>query len=253
MALVRFLPLIVPSVAFGLFELFYFYPKMFFVAQVLLALLFFFSVYLFVNKSFTGESWAILIMLPAQFTLALNSFSLLIPGTLLIQSLYVLNAVFLYFYFRSLYYYLFRPDRYRDYFFENLSSYGNFLTFYFAASTVYGLQSFVNIPVWILMIGLLLVTSLIVLQLFWSYRIKGKKRLVFIPLLCLVLAELAWSASFLTLSYYVLGLILTICYYILIGVTRFYLLDKLDGKIVKLYLFYGLLSILVVLLTARWF
>jgi len=71
-------------------------------------------------------------------------------------------------------------------------------------------------------------------------------------LVCLVLVELAWSISFLTLSYYILGLILAICYYILIGLVRFYLLGTLDKKIAKLYLIYGFGALLIVLLTSRW-
>jgi len=63
---------------------------------------------------------------------------------------------------------------------------------------------------------------------------------------------LAWSVSFLTLSYYVLGLIVAICYYVLIGLVKAYLLDNLSAKTVKWYLIFGFLALILVLLTARW-
>lgn len=253
MALVRFLPLIVPAISFGLLETYFFFPKLFYVSLLFILLLFFFTLYLFIKKSFSKERWVIFFILPSCFTCSLNAFVLLIPNNLIIQILFVFNTIFLYFYFRTFYYHLFRTDKYKDYVFENLSSYGNFLTFYFISSSIYGLQAYVSISVWVLMLVLLFFSSMVIYQLFWAFSIKSRQGLIFIPLLCLILTELAWSASFLTLSYYVLGLILTICYYILVGVTRFYLTDKLDNKIVKLYLFYGLISIFVVLLTARWF
>lgn len=252
MAIVRFLPLLVPIISLLFLELYFFLPKLFYVSLVLILILLFFTVYLFAKKSYAKEKWYVFFLLPAYFSIAINIFVLLMPSKIFIQLLLFFNAIFLYYYLRSLYYYLFRFDLYKDYVFENLSSYGNFLTFYFVASSIYGLQSFINVPVWLLMLCLLLISALIVYQLFWTFKINDSQRLIFIPIICLILTELAWSASFLTLSYYVLGLILTICYYILIGVTRFYLMDKLDEKIVKLYLFYGLISIIVVLLTARW-
>ena len=67
-----------------------------------------------------------------------------------------------------------------------------------------------------------------------------------------VLIEIAWSLSFWPLSYYILGLVMAIFYYIIIGIVRFYLLNELDRKIIKLYLVFGFLGITLVLLTARW-
>jgi len=86
----------------------------------------------------------------------------------------------------------------------------------------------------------------------WANRIDLKIGFFYILIISLVLTELTWSASFLTLNFYILGLILAVCYYILIGLTRFHLLDKLTKRLVKLYLFYGFGSILIVLLTANW-
>jgi len=63
---------------------------------------------------------------------------------------------------------------------------------------------------------------------------------------------LAWAASFTSLSFYILGLILAVCYYILIGLIRFYLLGRLTRQTIKLYLIFGLSSIFLVLLTAKW-
>ncbi len=160
--------------------------------------------------------------------------------------------VFIYFYLKSIYYYLIRPEFYKAQTIENLSSYGNFLVIFFFSSASYGLQSFLNIATALLIFFILLLLALVVYQVMWANKIDINLGFIFILLLCLILVEIAWSISFLPLNYNVLGMVLAICYYILIGLTRFYLKGKLDGKIVKLYLFSGFISIFILLLTSSW-
>lgn len=248
----RFLPLIIPGVVFLFLELFYFYPKLIYVSLVFVLLLFLFAARQFVLSSEKEEkSWNILI-LPSVFTINLVMFSTLVSSKFFIQFLFFLCVVFLYYCFRTFYFYLIKTGSYKKYSLENISSYGNFLAFYFLASSVYGLQSFLNAPLWLLMLFLLVFIALIVYQTIWVNQINLKEGMFFLLLIDLILLELAWSISFLTLSYYILGLVLTISYYILIGLIRFYLLGILNRRHVKLYLVFGFSSILFVLLTARW-
>ena len=155
----------------------------------------------------------------------------------------VLFGIFIYLYFRTLYFYLVRPSKKNRLSLENLSSYGNFLAFYFIAASVYGLQSFLTILYWELMLGLLVLIAIIIYQVFWANEIGFEQGLIYIILGCLVLIELAWSISFLTLRFYILGLILAVAYYVLIGLTRFYLLGKLNQSIIKKYLIESLGSV----------
>lgn len=248
----RFLPIIVPFLTIIFLEIFFFFPKMLYVVLVMLFLLFFFASRQLSLASPSKEKWYKLLIQPAVFTAGIIVFCTMIPSKTLVQCLFVVDIVFLYFYFTTIYYRLLRPDCDFSYSLENLSSYGNFLSFYFLASSIYGLQVYLQIQTWLLMIFLIFFTGLIVYQVFWANRITTRFGFIYILIISLVLVELAWAASFLTLSYYVLGLILAVCYYILIGLVRFYLLGKIDKKIIKLYLIFGLSSILIVLLTARW-
>lgn len=248
----RFLPLITPVFSFILTEVFFFSPKMIYVSSVLIVLLFFFSTRQFVVASKKEERWLDYFILPALFTINLILFSTMLPSRLLVQFLLFSNLIFLYLYFRSIYYYLTEHSSYREHSMENFSSYANFLSVYFLASSIYGLQSFLNSPLWLLMILLLCEISFIVYQVLWANDIELKTGLFFIFLSSLVILEISWAISFLTLSYYILGLIVAVCYYILIGLTRFYLAGTLSRDQVKHYLIFGFSSILVVLLTARW-
>jgi hypothetical protein len=186
------------------------------------------------------------------FYIGIILFTAIIPNRSTVQLLFLLNLFFQYFYFRTVYNYLIRSEDYQNYSLENISSYGNFLGIYFMSSAIYGLQSFLNTPVWQVMLAMLLVVGLAIYQVFWTNGIVFKNGFLYILTLCLILIEIAWAATFLPSSFYILGLLFSICYYMLIGITRFYLLEKLDKRIIKLYLIYGFSSILLVLLTARW-
>lgn len=247
----RLWPIIVTVFSFVSMELFYFWPKLFYVTLVFLFLLFFFICWQFVRVS-KKEKWWVYAILPSIFTFGLLLFSLLVPSRWLVHILFIFNIIFLYFYFRTIYFYLIKPDLYKEYYLENLSAYGNFLAFYLLSSAVYGLQSFLNLPIWVLLGILLILVSLIVYQMLWAYKINIGQSLLYILIISLIIFELAWSMSFLTLSYYILGLLLSICYYLLISIVKFYLLEQLNNRIIKLYLFYGFFIIFTILLTARW-
>lgn len=247
----RFLPLLAPVLSTIFLESFLFWPNLLYVFVILAILLFFFVISQFIKASGQEIGWWNLLILPSLFYIGLALFSTMITSRVIIQALFIANLVFIYFYFRSLYYIL-KTDKQIQHSLDNLSAYGNFLIFYFIASSIYGLQSFLNFPVWILMIFLLLAIALIVYQVTWVNKVVFSIALFYILIISLVLVELAWSISFLPLSFHILGLIMAVFYYMLIGLVRFYLREKLDKNTIKLYLIFGFSSILLVLLTAIW-
>ena len=251
----RYLPLLTAALTYIWLEIFYYNPQLVYVAYVFTILLFFFTARQFAIGSHRDERpWNYLI-LPAVFFTGLVAFSLLIPkipNGAPIQALFILNTVFLYLYFRTIYVYLLKPQNYKYGAIENLSSYGNFLAFYFIISSIYGLQVFLNINIgWLIAVSLA-ITALILYQIIWANRIKLQLGMLYLLIISLVLAELVWSASFLTLSFYIQGLMIAIFYYIITGLARFHLLGKLTSRIVGTYLTFGLISIILVLLTSRW-
>lgn len=248
----RILPLLIPFFVYVLLELFYFKQSLIYVVLVFIFLSFLFTSRQFIFASEAKESFWSTIILPTAFTFSLISFVVICPNSFLIQILFFFNLVFLYLYYRTLYYYLLAPDYYKSYSLQNLSAYGNFAAFYFLSSSVYGIQVFINASVWILMMIVLVATFFIVYQVIWANKIDKKAGLFYILISGLIITEIAWSISFLTLSYYVLGLILSVSYYTIIGLLRFYLQGALNKKLVKMYVIFGLSSILLVLLTSRW-
>ncbi|MCK4540393.1 hypothetical protein KAU09_04530 [Candidatus Parcubacteria bacterium] len=252
MRLNRYLPLATPFLALIFLEFYSFNAGIIYIMLVFLFFLFFFTIRQLIVESGKNENVWNYCILPFLFLSSGVMFSTLMPHGYLVQILIIIIFLFLNFYFRSIYEFLLKPNNYKKDSLENFSSYGNFLALYFFASSVYGFQSFLGIDVWSIMFFLLLVIILIVYQVFWANKILTKANLLYIIILPLVYIELAWSISFLTLSFYILGMILAVSYYIGIGIVRFYLIGKLDAQIIKMYLIFGFFSILTVILTARW-
>lgn len=217
----------------------------------LLLLLYIFTAVQFTRNSKT-EKWWNYSILPSCFTLSLVSFVVLIPNVFFVRFLFILNFIFIYLYFRSIYGIINSSEKDDRYALENLSSYGNFLAVYFLGASVYGLQSFLSVPLFYLMMILAVFITLVAYQVLWANKISNKESVVFLFVISIAIMELAWSISYLTLSYYVLGLVLAIFYYVMIGIVRFHLRGNLDSKIIKMYIIFGSLSMLTVLLSATW-
>lgn len=248
----RLLPPLIPLLVLVFLEFYFFSPKSIYVSLVLINLLIFFPLWQFSRASQVDKEWWNFFILPAVFSTSLIAYSTLLRHSSLVQALFFLNIVILYFYLRSSYYYFLRPSAYKVSAIENISSYGNFIAFFLLASTIYGLQSFIDAPLWLLMLILAAASILIIYQVVWANKVKRQNKIIYVFIGCLILVELGWSISFLPLNYNVAGLTLAICYYMLIGMIRFHLLDKLDIKRIKLYIGFGLASILIILLTSRW-
>lgn len=246
------LPLLIPFLIWLSFEFFLFKPTMIYLAVVLSVCLVLFSVRQFIVGGMVKNKWWNFIIFPIFFLLSTAVYSTLIDNKIIIHLLFLINTVFLYFYLRSACSYFIFPSMHKNFIFENISSPGNFLAFFYFASFIYGLESALNLPAWPLMLIITLVSSLIIYQAFWASELKSSLNFLYIIVGSLVLLEVAWSISFLPLNFNIAGLILAIYYYMITGLTKFHLQSRLDKKIIKTYLISGLASVFLILLTARW-
>lgn len=248
----RLLPVVTPFFAFILLEVFFFNPKMAYVVLVLINLLIFFSAWRFAKASEDEKQWWNFAILPSMMSTAVIAYAVLLSNKFAIQLLFILNIVLLYYYLRYVYYYLINPALYEPLSIENISSYGNLLTIFLFSTAIYGMQSFLNIQAWILISAMLAINGLIIYQVMWANKINLNKSIIYIFISCLIIVELSWAVSFLPLNHQVSGLTIAICYYMIIGLVRHFLLDKLNKQIIKSYLGFGFISLFIILITARW-
>ncbi|MFH1523149.1 MAG: hypothetical protein ABIE43_05035 [Patescibacteria group bacterium] len=251
----RILILVTPLIILLLFEFFVIFPKAIYFLLILANLVIFFTIWVLHKHSLNqgGRKFYLSATVqPALFLTTLAFYSVLISNKIVIQSLFLANSFFIYFYLRNFYYYIFKPNYYKSQILENISSYGNFLIIFFLSSFTFGLQSFLNIPIWILITIILPIIALVIYNVMWINKINFKIGFIYILVSCLILTEISWSLSFLPLNYNISGLVLAICYYVIVGLIRYYLRGDLNKRIVKFYLSFGLISISLILLTARW-
>ena len=252
MDLNRFIPLFIPLSVWLLSELYFFRPGFIFVSSVLINLLLFFAIWRFSAAGRADKRWWNYLILPLAASTAIIVYSVLLSAKSVIQLLFILNFFFLYFYLRRLYYFFLRGAASQLTGWENVYAYVGWLSFFLLAAAVYGLQSFLNLSVFKLIMIILLAAALLLYQLFWANQIAWRAGLPYVLLGCLVLAELAWSISFLPFNYNISGFSLAVCFYAVSGLAKNRLLDKLDAKKVKMYLLLSTFSLLTVILTARW-
>jgi len=249
----RSLILFVPISCLFFLEIYFFYPKSFYYCLVLLFVIISISIFAIAKKAKEPSSkWYIFLILPLFFIFSTVAYTILLSSNFLIQLVFALDVLFLYFYYKNIYYFLIRPKFYRENALENLSSYGNFLIIFFAFSAFFGFQSFLGIKTWILILISAPVIWLVTYQVILTNGILFKNGLIYILLNTVILIELFWSASFLPLNYNGIGLILAICYYMLIGIIRFNLKGKEGEKKIKFYLLFGIISILAIILSSKW-
>jgi len=248
----RWLPLIIPLIILILFQLYFIFPKIIYIVLILMNLAIFFTTWQFSKASQVDKKWWNFFILPSVMSSMILIYTLFLDNKTIIQVIFLINALLVYFYFRYVYFYLIKPVAYEVFSIENISSYGNFLTFFLLASIIYGLQSFLDISIWLLELVIAALSILILYQYFWANKIDLKKGMLYILIDCFILIELSWSISFLPLNFNILGLSLAICYYMLTGIIGSYLLDKLDSKKLRIYLSLGLISQAIILFTARW-
>lgn len=246
----KILVLITPLLIFLLFEAFFYNPAWIYYSLPATAFLLVLTVHQFA-RLWRYKRWWQLSILPILFCGGVGIYSMLLVNQVLIQLLFVLVLLFIFYYLRNVYFYFKNPIK-SGVIIQNFSSYGNFLVVFFIAATIFGLHSLLNISIWLLILIFAAITLLILYEVMMTNEIPLSKGGIFIFILGLILLQITGSFYFLPLSYNILGLAVAICYYVLIGVLKLHLKGTLNKGAIKIYLTFGLGGLFLILLTAPW-
>jgi hypothetical protein len=244
--MVYFLIFLTPLLNFFLSEAFAFRAGLFFISLALTNIFYLVAVRVITGKKINTRDFWNFSIFPILFSSSLSIYSLLIVNHVIVHFLFVINFIFGYFYLKNIY----RGEQ-KD-FLENISSYGNLLTVFFLFSMIFGLESFLGWPIWILILCSSAAIILVIYQILWANKAKAENILAYVFLAGLILAQLCWAIYFLPFNFNTLGLLATICYYILIGFIKLSLANKLTARSIKLYLASGFIFLILILLTTKW-
>ncbi len=134
-----------------------------------------------------------------------------------------------------------------------VSLYINFLAVFFSLASLFALKSFLNLS-WFLVAFLVFLTIIpLTISLAQSLGLFNSlvQRKYWLSL-AWILFIIALALLFLPLNYSLIALIFSLLYYSAINLVRFNLSGSLDAKRKKWYLFFPILTIILILLTANW-
>jgi len=233
-------------------QLFFWQPKMFFIA---LAIGFFLIATTVIGLTLGKRQveWPSFFYFPFIFFLSSSLYTTLLPNYFVIQLIFLLTSLLLFWYFKNLYY-LFKyeaPERAHK--LDSLTLSGSFLVVFFLAAAVYGLPTFLGWSFWPLFSALFILTLPLFFQPFIILRINLKHNWPLFLASALVLLELATIINFLPLAFNVLGLFIAIFFYLLLFILRNILAGDFSGHKLRLPLVFSLSIIMILLLTLRWF
>jgi hypothetical protein len=229
------------------------WPQLFYglivAANLLLLVLF----YLLLRQP--GKSWWSLWLLPFLVFNSINAYILLIPqevwlNKIFIQALFVLFLGFNFSYCKQAYDFVFHPEQENN--LPNLAANFSFLSWFFALAAVYGLQLFLDLSYWILLVILIVLAIGTTYLNLWINRLLGRERIIFMFLAAFIVAQLAWAVYFLPFDYNSLGLIIALVYYVVWNLIRFYLSHNWNKKNLRSLLVFAGLIMALVLLTVKW-
>ena len=160
---------------------------------------------------------------------------------------------FIYFiYLQNIHLYLNKPDKYQTNSLENITGYTSLIILFFVYAASFNLLIFLSWPIYYPVAIVFATTFVISFILLWFNKIEYKNNWLYALIFSLVITELFWVFSYLPISYLVVSIVLTIIYYIMFNINLHGLLLSLHKKIVLRFLIIGILSILLILLTAQW-
>lgn len=208
----------------------------------------------FLKRPERRTPWWFLTILPISFLLTITVYASLQSNWIVVQLLFIVLLIFIFNYFKSLYYFWHRADLYKEEDGKIINAYGSFLVIFFLAADLFGLQSLLNLTVWpmfLFFVAIVLVINYLNLDI--NPESSNKKTVwQFSIINTLLLAEMTLVFIFLPLSYNVSALSVGIVYYLFINLTKLYLQKALTPKKIKLYLIISYAGLAILLLTARW-
>ena len=148
--------------------------------------------------------------------------------------------------------YLYRRPKYEAHTLGNISSYIGLVAIFFLTAGVFSLRIFLSFSYLLLALPIFILTALLVYQLFWASQAPIASSLPHVLVIAIVVTEIFAVVNFLPTSVYVSGLIVTVVYYLLSGLSRNWLLNIRESRVVVRYLTISFISLMLILLSAKW-
>lgn len=203
-------------------------------------------------RRFRKNGWLAWLIAPMLFWFSLSLYSTITTGYLWIQILFLVIAWFIYSYFNNLYYYLFDRDSELHKKFDRLFLSGGLLICAATGASLYGLSSFVSVPVNFLLLFFIPIAILLFVQFAPLRKNFWAENKFLLPINIFILLELALVLSTLPLNFNLLGFCLALGYYFLLTVMRLRWQERLEIRNLKNLIIFSISIVIILFFSARW-
>jgi hypothetical protein len=189
---------------------------------------------------------------PLIFFLSSFSFLLFVENALVYRIAAIGSAFLLFLFLDQVLNYFYFSFKYQPYTLESFSFYTNIFAVFFLSTSLFSALIFLHYNRFLIAaIGLLFI-GLMAYQIFWVNKISWAKSHLFVFIIPLCLTELFLAISYLPTSFFVNAFLISILFYLMIGLSRQFLLETINRKNVIYYLSISAAAIVAILATAQW-
>ncbi len=168
-------------------------------------------------------------------------------------ALAVLSVVFLVLFAEYVFQYTHLPSQYQPYSIEYLSLLLNVLTVFFLSSVAYGTNLLIQTPLWLLAPIFFLLSLFILYGTLFVSKAEDSRARPYAIAGSILTTEFFVTLAFLPSGLYTNAALITLFFYLFLGLTRAQVHHKLSATVVKRYLFVFLILFLIILSSTDWF
>lgn len=167
----------------------------------------------------------------------------------------VCTALLIFFFAEHLFNYLHLPSNYQAYSIEHLALALNVLTVFFISAAGFGLNILLQVQhfgLLVMSVLFFLITLFVIYSTLWVSKVEGKKTKRYALAGAVLTTELFAVLTFLPTGFYTAAAILTLFFYLFLGLMRAHFLDQLSKTVLRRYLLISGVLLLVILIFSRW-
>ncbi|MDD2806993.1 MAG: hypothetical protein PHW95_00530 [Patescibacteria group bacterium] len=249
----RLIPMAVPVSIFFLVEEVYRNPKWLYSIAAIILVVVFVGVWQLTGRHLISQKFWRFVITPVLFSAGAILYLIFLKSELLkqlfllgfvIMSWISLEVIFLRFNFRP---------KYQVHSLENIFTHLDIITIFLITSGLYSFIAFLGFDLWTMLAILTAVVLALSYQLIWTSDATIVSGAPYSLVITLTVAETFLAVSYLPTSVYVGGMMVSLSYYCIGGLSRNWLLGNREAKVVRRYLVTGAILAVLVLATAKWF
>ena len=203
---------------------------------------------------FEVKSWSFWIFFatPVAFLMGSVFFFFFLEALFVKWLIALLVVAVLWMYLENLFTFYYLPGAYQPYSLEYLSLSMYLLFVFFFASGMYAAQIFLSLPIIIPFLALFWIILCASVCMFWVSKVNTQVSLPYAVVGAIGLSQLYVALGFLPVSFIVNAAALTLCYYMYLGLVRAHVLEELTPLVVRRYLGFVGLSLVLIFATTSW-